>query len=987
MLELLNVLKNYYVGDQTITALKNISITFRKKEFVSILGQSGCGKTTLMNLIGGLDRVTDGQIILNGTPTSDYKETDWDDYRNSKIGLVFQNYNLIQHLDVLTNVELALTISGVAREERLERAKAALQRVGLESQYTKLPNQLSGGQMQRVAIARAIVNNPDILLADEPTGAIDSETSVQIMDILKEISLEKLVIVVTHNSELAQTYSNRIVKILDGEIISDNNPVEKADNAKSFESIDEDADEEMAIDKLDDTAGELADEGSSVDAADSVAADDEIAEVQSDERVTAADTTAPQREEIATQRDAVEEKDDTPIAIIKTKRPKRKKGATMAFGTAMKLSWKNLLCKRGRSVLTSIAGSIGIISIALVLALNNGFSLYISNFEKESMSKYPITISSGDASVLSTFEEFLGGDDLEGDSLDLSSMLSVFAGDESEREKYTEEELVYIYGQFTGVFSAMMNSVTKETKMSDFKKYLTESDDISSLATIKYDYSVNMSVYRIGTGGYRQICPLSEGVAMSSMLELISDNGGEEANEGFDIGSALDMFAFWDEIVADESTINAQYSVLAGNLPQNMNEIVLVLDEYNQISDFDLFVMDEMDIADMMVVLFDQSKLNNYTSTFEQIMQKEYYILPTSATYVYNNETSLYDNVKELGGTALSQAITNNGIKVKISGIIRPKEGIDGGCIDGVIGYSSELGSHIIQDANECDYVFAQNVEYAEYLKKVEAAAPVQQKLLAGTESSELTLEEQTLLMTAMNATVKNVCTGEGISAKEYSSLLSKANVRDLDEPSYIYIYPNAIENKNLIVNYIEAFNSNTLAAEEAADAEAEASGGVASSITQVVDYTDDLDSVVSELNTVVNTLTIILIALAFVSVIVTMLLIAIIMYISVQDRTREIGILRSLGGRRIDISNIFNVETLFLGLASGVIGVLISFGLQYPANLIFTNVLGIAGLLKMAWWHPLVLVFGAMALTVISGLIPSMLAANKDPVVALRTE
>ncbi|MCQ2603030.1 MAG: ABC transporter ATP-binding protein, partial [Clostridia bacterium] len=474
MLELKNIKKNYYVGEQTISALKGISISFRDCEFVSILGQSGCGKTTMMNIIGGLDKATDGEIFLNGVSTKNFKETDWDDYRNSKIGFVFQSYNLISHLNILTNVELALTISGVTGEERTIRAKQALDRVGLKDHYYKRPNQLSGGQMQRVAIARAIVNEPDILLADEPTGATDSETSVQVMDILKEISQEKLVIMVTHNAELAEKYSTRIVRILDGEIISDNNPIDDEtaintdeENTEIIEPVDDN------ITSTDDT------ETVEIISTNSSDIDEEIDEEIAPENV--AEITP----EIAVENQQNDANDGIANAKPKKSR-KRKKGASMSFFTSIKLSFRNLINKRGRSVLTAIAGSIGIISIALILAVNNGFNLYIDDFEKQSMSKYPITISSGEFSVLSTFEEFLGGDELDSDKLDIGSILNVFTGDSTERKAFTNEELVYVYGQFSGMFKAMQENMSKTKDISKFKDHLEKNFD-SKLGVVKYN--------------------------------------------------------------------------------------------------------------------------------------------------------------------------------------------------------------------------------------------------------------------------------------------------------------------------------------------------------------------------------------------------------------------------------------------------------------------------------------------------------------------
>lgn len=918
MLTLKNITKNYGEGENEVKALKGVSISFRQCEFVSILGQSGCGKTTLLNIVGGLDRASSGELCLNGKSTDGFNDNDWDDYRNSKIGFVFQSYNLIPHLNVLTNVELALTISGIKSAERTERAKKALEMVGLAEKWNKRPNQLSGGQMQRVAIARAIVNDPEILLADEPTGAIDSDTSIQVMNILKEISKTKLVIMVTHNSDLAEEYSTRVVRFLDGEIIDDTDPYVE---------------------------------------------EDEVQEVPVEE----------------------EKK-----SVFKRR---HKKGTTMSFLTAMKLSWKNLINKKGRSILTAIAGSIGIISIALILALNNGFTGYINEFERQSMSKYPITVSSGEDSVVSAFEEFLGGDDLDGDSLNLDSVFDVLSGDSTDKKKYTDEELVFIYGQFTNIFTAMQDSLTKTTDISKFKEHVENNFD-HSLADVKYDYSINMSIFsklvnhNDETGEdivtYTSLNPLSESTNIGALLKMMVGTSEDEGRLE-QLKAAVDAFAFWDEIIADDETIDNQYDVLKGRLPQNKNEVVLVLDEFNQISDFEAFALNELGVLDLIKAFTDPTSLSDFDQTFDEIMSKEYYVLPTSAGYVYNEMLRTFTSVKDAGGEQLKNAIETNGITVKISGIIRPKEGVNGGCINGVIGYTSELGDFIIKDANESEITAKYKENYDKYQSQKEIAADVLQKQKDNPDYVT-TPEEQQAVM-AVAAGIKNLVTGKGMDESGYRNALKALNVRDINQPSYIYFYPNRIADKEAIVKFITDFNDKQIAEEEEAERIAEENEEDPPSTTYVIEYEDNLDSVVSELNSVVDTITYILVAVACVSVIVTMILIAIIMYISVQDRTREIGIMRAIGARKSDISNIFNVETMLLGLASGVIGVLIAYVLQFPCNVILSKALNMAALLDMAWWNPIALILGSIVITVISGLIPAAMAAKKEPVIALRTE
>ena len=925
MLKLIDVKKDYYVGDQTIHALKGISLNFRKNEFVAILGQSGCGKTTLMNIIGGLDRMTDGDILINNESTKNFQDRDWDDYRNTKIGFVFQSYNLIPHISVLDNVELSLTISGIGREERLQRAKQALEMVGLASEIHKRPNQLSGGQMQRVAIARAIVNEPEILLADEPTGAVDSETSIQLMDILQEISKTKLVIMVTHNEELANTYATRIVKVLDGLMISDSNPYEE----KSTEVVEE----------------------------------------------------------------------STP-----KKKSRRKKASTMSFFTSAKLAWKNIITKRGRSILTSIAGAIGIIAISLILSLNNGFSQYIEEFETQSMSKYPITVSSGSDSLISTFRDFLGGDELNGDSLNYSAVLDLFTDQDTDRTKYTKEQKMFIYNQFSKMFEEMLNSVRKTNDISKFKKYFEENFD-TSLGTYKYDYSINMNIYKYDSENesYDLINPISESDTFKGVLEMLQDeNSTEDDYDG--ISSLLDKFNFWDEMINMDVIAN-QYDILAGSLPTNMNEIVLVLDEYNQITDFDLLLLNEIAVIDMLSAMGDEHYFDDYEKNFDSIIGQEFYILPTSKAYVYNEAyngyNNKYNNLKKSGGDTLKEAIQNGAITVKISGIIRAKEGTKGS-INGIVGYTSELGTTIINDANDSAYIKDQIAEYNLYSEAMTKLMNIAMKLPEGFDYKTATDEQLHEYLTdeeidtvnyykdwhnAAELVLSDLTSNQTIDESKYNTILSRANYRDLDKPSYIYIYPSSVGNKAKISSFINDFNSAQSSEEERIDKELEDAGEDPTDVTYVVTYSDDLDSAVTELTTLSNTITYILIAVALVSVIVTMILIAIVMYISVQDRTREIGIMRSLGARKLDISNVFNVETLILGLASGLIGVILGFILTYPANAILNVTIGIDSMMRMAIWHPFVLIAGAIIITVISGLIPSVIAAKKDPVIALRTE
>ncbi len=903
MLKLIDIVKDYDLGDQKVHALKGVSVEFRRSEFVAILGQSGCGKTTLMNIIGGLDRMTSGDIQIDGESTKNYDEKDWDDYRNRRIGFVFQNYNLIQHLSVLDNVEIALTISGISKEERIKKAENALVSVGLAAEMRKRPNQLSGGQMQRVAIARAIVNEPEILLADEPTGAVDSETSIQIMDILKEISNTKLVIMVTHNAELADAYATRIIKALDGQIIEDSNPYT-----------------------------------------------------------------------------ADEETEDIPVKLDKKEKRKKQKASTMSFFTSCKLAWKNIINKRGRSILTAIAGSIGIIAISLILALNNGFNKYIKEFEEQSMARYPITVSSGTSSVINTFREFLGGDIFGEDTLDYTSILNLFTDQDTDREKYTKEEMVYIYGEFAEVFHDMMNRIAKTNDISKFKKHIDKNFD-PNWGTIKMDYSIAMNIYREKNDVYEQINPLSENEVLFGLISSFLD----DMSLVDEYASLLNEFAFWDEMAGDNDIISQQYDVLTGHLPTSKEEVVLVLDEYNQITDFDLILLDELGLTDFLSTINDTSLLDDYQMTFAQALDQTYYVLPTSKAIVYDDVLGTYTNLKGLGGDKLDQAIKNDSIKIKISAIVRPKEGTTG-CIKGMIGYTSELSQYIINDANTSPYIQDQIRAYEEYVEHQQIReALIARMVEESLGRDDLTSEEQFYYDNLPE--LKDVISNQKIDESKYTQLLNKANYRDLDKPSYIYIYTTSVANKNKVSEFVLDYNTRQKAIEDKELADAEAAGDPEPTVTYVVEYKDDLDSAVTELTQLSNTITYILIAVASVSVLVTMILIAIVMYISVQDRTREIGIMRSLGARKLDISNVFNVETLILGLASGLLGVIIGFILTFPANAILGASMGVNSMMRMAGWHPVVLVAGAIFITVLSGLVPSILAAKKDPVIALRTE
>lgn len=958
MLQLKNIEKIYLEhSENEVRALKGVTLNFRECEFVSILGQSGCGKTTLLNLIGGLDRASKGEIIIDGVSTTNYTSSDWDSYRNEKIGFVFQNYNLIPHLNILTNVELALTISGVSASERTRRAKKALDDVGLSSQYNKLPNQISGGQAQRVAIARAIVNNPAILLADEPTGAIDSETSKQIMDLLGQISTQRLVIMVTHNIELAERYSTRIIRVLDGKVIEDTNPFDP-DEAKRL------AEEKIVGDPLVYAAKHTVDVLDLADKAQNAAKSDPNA---SDEKADGANDTAP------------------------------KKRAAMPFFTAVKLSLRNMINKFARSLITAVAGSIGIICIALILAVNNGFSNYIAAFEKQSMYKYPITASVSNETGMSAFYAFLAASAAGLDEIDISSIFDIVDDGSSDAGRYTEEDMIHVFSQM----GAMMNNFIKNQNVtkdiSRFKRHVDSTFD-TTLASVRYDYDITMNIYAKGEESgqvkYTQISPISESMFISSILEMVGAGGGADSESSAmlnQIKGLLEQFAFWDELVDNDEVITSQYDILAGHLPANKNEAVLVVNDYNQISDFYALALNELGLTDFIASVIDSKKLEELDRKFDEVIDSEhftYYVLPTSAAFVHDKLTGKFINIKApstMGASPLSAAIESSAIPVHISGIIRAKEGVTG-CINGVMAYSHELSTYIIDDANNSDYVKAQQQKYLEYLDTVNYYYEMSDYLAANDpDGKTLSAEERTKFQqagfVALGGIIEDV-TGKIFTEDAYANALYMANMRDMDVPQRIYFYANNVDYKDDITRFIADFN----ASEEAKDEKYTMRGkDMVRSFT--VEYSDDLDATVTELHNTVTMITYILIGIALVSVVVTMFLIAIIMSISVQDRTREIGILRSLGARKVDIANIFNAETAFLGLFAGAFGVLLAYALQYPGNLLCESLLGIGGVLQLAWWHPIVLIIGSILLTVIAGFIPAISAAKKDPVIALRSE
>ena len=878
MLQLKNIVKDYVSGDTTVRALKGIDITFRDSEFVSILGQSGCGKTTLLNIIGGLDQYTSGDLIINGRSTTKYKDSDWDTYRNHTIGFVFQSYNLIPHQSVLSNVELALTLSGVSKAERRKRAVEVLEKVGLGDQIHKKPNQMSGGQMQRVAIARALVNNPDILLADEPTGALDSATSIQIMELLKEISKDRLIIMVTHNPELAEKYSSRIVRLLDGKVTDDTMPYEPTDS-----------------------------------------------------RVTENN---------------------------KAKRVKKKKGTSMSFLTALSLSANNLMTKKGRTLLTAFAGSIGIIGIALILALSSGFQSYIKRVEEDTLSSYPIAI--------------------EEEQVDYSSMMSAFMGQHVGEASEKEDGKIYSNNIISEMLNSMMSQV-KVNNLADFKKFIEDRNNgfDELVSDIQYGYSTTLNIYKEDTSdGIVQVNP-STVLDTIGMGQLSGMSGSSMMNSSMMGGGSWDV---WSELIGNRTLLESQYDVIAGRWPDAYNEIVLIVDENNEISDYALYALglkDQNEVADTMTRLAKGEEVVSYKTeyTYEDILDLRYRLIVNTDFYSYNEENDCYTDVRDDEDSY--RAAIADGIQLQVVGILRPDPDAVTGAVSGSVGYTSALMEYVINQINASDIVKKQaaapetdvitGLPFTKEGEEVEmentfditTLTPEQQAYLASLSQEEL----DTLMASYMQPTT---------SSATYEGNMEAFGVADLEKPSSIMIYPVDFASKDMISDKISEYND-AVRAEGREEA--------------VINYTDYIGLMMSSISTIINAISYVLIAFVAISLVVSSIMIGIITYISVLERTKEIGILRSIGASKHDISMVFNAETLIVGFVSGAMGIIVTMLLIIPINAIIKNLSGISNVAGLPWLAALILVLISMALTFIAGLIPAKMAAKKDPVVALRSE
>lgn len=934
MLQLKNIVKTYVTGDLEQKALKGVSISFRENEFVSILGQSGSGKTTMLNIIGGLDRYTSGDLIINGVSTKKYKDADWDFYRNNSIGFVFQSYNLIPHQTVLANVEMALTLAGVSKRERRQRAVSVLKKVGLGDHIHKKPNQMSGGQMQRVAIARALINNPDILLADEPTGALDSETSVQIMELLKEIAKDKLVIMVTHNPELAQQYSTRIVKLLDGRIVDDSNPCTES---------------------------------------------------------------------------------ETPVE------PQKRKKISMSFFTALSLSFNNLRTKKGRTLLTSFAGSIGIIGIALILALSTGMNTYISDVQKETMSSYPLTISD--------------------ETIDVSSVMgrrSEIINERRDPDSDKSEERSGVYADYRDLETLeTMTSSIVENNLTEFKKYLDDPDsEIQQYLGengVIYTYDVNFNVYSYDTNGTLINSDAdTEDITSSGVT---SENGNSNGRNRMGMMSAMlggnsDSSAenFSELMVGANGSVVSQvitdsYDVLYGSWPEKYDEVILVLDENNGISAetlYQLGLITSEQYESAAEKIADGEEADEISFDYTEICDHTFYLVPACDQYIENEDgtfTNLEDSVFN------EEQLLKNAVELKITGIIRPVEGAENADISTAVAYTSMLTDYVIKYTDESAIITAQesspeiNVlngmefEVPDDSRKIEDAktyisamgvsdkASLYQMMMyyssqntqtpanseqsvsagvgqAGNNAESMNMDENTMAA-AMDQWLENdpdeeiliSFYDEYISGSTYEENMKNFGKVSYDAPSSISIYADSFEDKDAITECIANYN-------ETADEDNQ------------ITYTDYVALLTSSITTIINGISYVLIAFVVISLVVSCIMIGIITHISVMERTKEIGILRALGASKRNISQVFNAETFIIGCCAGFLGIGVSLVLLIPINSIIEKISGITGLTaQLPVASSLILIMISILITLIGGLLPAKKAAKKDPVIALRSE
>ena len=887
MLELNNIVKDYISGDTRVTALKGINLRFRDSEFVSILGQSGCGKTTMFNALTGANQYVGnwpGDLIINGISTKKYKDRDWDSYRNHTIGFVFQSYNLIPHQTVLANVELALTLSGVSKSERRKRAIEALEKVGLKEQIHKKPNQMSGGQMQRVAIARALVNDPDILLADEPTGALDTETSVQIMEILKEIAKDRLIIMVTHNPELAEQYSTRIIRLLDGQITDDTDAY---------------SEEQMEAD--------------------------------------------------------IQEKEQK-LSDAQTGKKKKKAKTSMSFFTALSLSMNNLMTKKTRTLLTAFAGSIGIIGIALILSISNGIQDYIDRVQRDTLSSYPVQLQS--------------------QTMDISSMIEMMTGSDKDSVDHDKDK---VYSNM--IMSEMMNTMISDVKnnnLKSFKKYIDDNkDEISTYASdIRYSYNIDINIYDTDT---------SDGVTQLNPSTIMNTIYGTNTSQG-SMSAMYTNADVWNQLPGNQDLLDSQYDMVAGRWPQQYNEVVLVVDENNEIDDYTLYSLGFKDPDEVTAMYKRMMTGETYDTeeteyTYDEILDKKFQMILPTDYYRYNAEKDIWEDMRE--DETYMKNVVDNGTQIQVCGIIRQKEDAVNTAIRSGVGYTKELMQYLMQGVNDSEVAKAQLADETtdiftgipfdhdkdtpitmDDVNAYVATLSEQEQAQMQAYMSQMT-EEQILQQFSQSLKAQTTeATFEG--NKE------KLGITNEDNPSEIDLYAASFEAKEKLEDIISDYNKK--ATDEGRDED-------------VINYTDYVGIMMSSVSTIITAISAVLIAFVAISLVVSSIMIGIITYISVLERTKEIGILRSIGASKKDVSRVFNAETLIEGFVSGALGIVITLILCIPANRIIENVTTIAGVAKLPVAGAVILVIISMVLTLIAGFVPAKMAAKKDPVVALRTE
>ena len=890
MLELKGITKDYPSGDTVVHALKGISVAFRDQEFVSILGQSGCGKTTLLNIIGGLDHYTRGDLIINGRSTKSYQDRDWDTYRNHSVGFVFQSYNLIPHQSVIANVEMALLLSGAPRADRRARAEAALAQVGLAEQMHKRPNQLSGGQMQRVAIARAIVNDPEIILADEPTGALDTETSVEVMEILKRLSRDRLVIMVTHNPQLAEEYSDRIVRIRDGEVTSDSRPVDAEAESLTPEQVQEHA----------------------------------VADAR-----------------------------------------KGKRG--MSYLSAIQLSFNNLMTKKGRTFLTAFAGSIGIIGIALILSLSDGAQNYIAETEETTMGSYPLTIQKTAVDMASMMSAMMGTGDAKG-----------------EAPKGTAES--------KNIVTDMVESIgggATENDMKAIKQWLeTNPGDISDLVTdIQYNYSTPLNVFKDDTSaGAVQVNPATVMNALG-----ISTSGSTQTQLMSSMASTGQGYDVWSELLSSKKAVDRDWKLVDGRMPQAWNEVVIALDEHGRISDYTLYalgMLDQSDLKGMMRNVLAGKKVEGAKETsysYDELMKLVFRLVPESSKY-QKQEGGTWKDMSE--DAAFMKSAVAAGEQVHVVGVVRAT-GDAGATVAryGGVLYPASLMKHMVETVAASDVVAAQKADpgtdiFTGYPFSDTASATMsldEIESMIGMMGGEQATQAQAYIdqMRAQGSSDEEIAAAfsklmsSQTDDATYDGNLEKLGAASLDDPSVIQIYPVDFKAKEQIDTLIDDYNKDIKAAGEGSE----------------IQYTDIVGTLMSSVTSIVNSLTYILIAFVAISLVVSSIMIGIITYISVLERTKEIGILRAIGASKRDVSRIFTAETFITGLVSGLLGVGITVLLDFPVNWIIEAVAGVRNLAAVPAGAGAVLVLISVALALAAGLAPSRMAAKKDPVTALRTE